>query len=66
MRWGAAEGEEETHGKEVLFMPGFDGTGPWGEGPMTGGARGYCNPGWGGYGRGYGRGPGYGGECWRQ
>ncbi|HDP69303.1 MAG TPA: hypothetical protein ENN38_00615 [Actinobacteria bacterium] len=24
-------------------MPGFDGTGPRGEGPMTGGARGYCS-----------------------
>jgi len=23
-------------------MPGFDGTGPHGMGPMTGGARGYC------------------------
>ena len=23
-------------------MPGYDGTGPRGEGPMTGGARGYC------------------------
>lgn len=23
-------------------MPGFDGTGPRGQGPMTGGARGYC------------------------
>ncbi len=23
-------------------MPGFDGTGPHGRGPMTGGARGYC------------------------
>lgn len=23
-------------------MPGFNGTGPMGEGPMTGGARGYC------------------------
>ena len=23
-------------------MPGFDGTGPGGEGPMTGGRRGYC------------------------
>ncbi len=23
-------------------MPGFDGTGPMGQGPMTGGARGYC------------------------
>ncbi|MCF7792040.1 MAG: DUF5320 domain-containing protein [Victivallales bacterium] len=26
-------------------MPGFDGTGPLGEGPMTGGGFGYCNPG---------------------
>jgi hypothetical protein len=25
-------------------MPGFDGTGPAGMGPMTGGARGPCNP----------------------
>ena len=52
-------------------MPGFNGTGPWGQGPMTGGARGYCNPGYGsasgrGYGPGRGRGfrrgfgPGYG------
>lgn len=24
-------------------MPGFNGNGPMGEGPMTGGARGYCN-----------------------
>jgi len=23
-------------------MPGFDGTGPMGQGPMTGGGRGYC------------------------
>lgn len=47
-------------------MPGFDGTGPRGAGPMTGGARGYCNadravgsanmPRGRGYGRGYGRG----------
>lgn len=27
-------------------MPGLDGTGPWGEGPMTGGRRGFCNPAW--------------------
>lgn len=47
-------------------MPGFDRTGPWGEGPMTGGARGYCNPGWTGnrppmfgMGRGRGRGRGF-------
>jgi hypothetical protein len=25
-------------------MPGFDGTGPAGMGPMTGGARGWCEP----------------------
>jgi hypothetical protein len=25
-------------------MPGFNGTGPSGRGPMTGGARGWCNP----------------------
>ena len=40
-------------------MPGFDGTGPGGGGPMTGGGRGFCNPagnpGY-GYGRGFGRG----------
>ncbi|MBN1863258.1 MAG: DUF5320 domain-containing protein [Dehalococcoidales bacterium] len=27
-------------------MPGFDGTGPRGQGPMTGGGRGFCSP-WG-------------------
>ena len=26
-------------------MPGYDGTGPEGEGPMTGGMRGVCAPG---------------------
>jgi len=45
-------------------MPRFDGTGPWGAGPMTGGGRGYCNPTFGGsrpfYGRGFGRGGGFG------
>ncbi|MFZ5562984.1 MAG: DUF5320 domain-containing protein [Thermodesulfobacteriota bacterium] len=51
-------------------MPGYDGTGPMGAGPMTGGARGYCSPayagqrgaGVGGFGRGmaYRRGGGYG------
>ena len=25
-------------------MPGFDGTGPGGQGPLTGGGFGYCNP----------------------
>jgi hypothetical protein len=45
-------------------MPRFNGTGPMGAGPMTGGARGYCNSAGAGYapayGRGYGYGPGYG------
>ncbi len=54
-------------------MPGFDGTGPQGNGPMTGGARGYCNPGYRqsnfAYGRGYGMGRGFrggsgGGSGW--
>ena len=50
-------------------MPGFDGTGPAGGGPMTGGGQGYCNPGaargfrdsWSrrSTGFGYGRGRGY-------
>ena len=34
-------------------MPGFNGTGPRGMGPMTGGGRGFCSP------RGRGRGYGY-------
>jgi hypothetical protein len=42
-------------------MPGFDGTGPAGYGPMTGGGRGYCAPGYAGvYRRGFGGGFGYG------
>ncbi|MFH1459416.1 MAG: DUF5320 domain-containing protein [Candidatus Omnitrophota bacterium] len=61
-------------------MPGFDGTGPRGQGPFTGGGRGYCAgypvsgymnsaPGRGsfGYGRGFGRGYGRGqGFGWRR
>ena len=40
-------------------MPGFDGRGPRGMGPMTGGGRGFCSPwglgrGWFGWGRGRG------------
>ncbi len=47
-------------------MPGFDGTGPRGEGPMTGGSRGYCAigriaPRWN---RWYGYGVGRGGIPW--
>jgi hypothetical protein len=63
---GAADFEEE----EVFSMPRFDGTGPMGAGPMTGGSRGYCDPagtaygpwcgGAYGYGRGLGRGRGRG------
>jgi hypothetical protein len=41
-------------------MPGFDGTGPMGAGPMTGGARGFCDPAYAGSGPWYGRGFGYG------
>lgn len=41
-------------------MPGFDGTGPAGAGPMTGGVRGYCNPAFAGYRPGFFRGYGYG------
>ena len=37
-------------------MPGFDGSGPQGMGPMTGGARGDCNPAAQGYSAGYGPG----------
>jgi hypothetical protein len=37
-------------------MPRFDGTGPRGMGPMTGGGRGLCNP----YGTSFGYRPGFG------
>jgi hypothetical protein len=54
-------------------MPGFDGTGPQGRGPLTGGGRGYCAVGWGGTlrrgfglrGRPRGGSLGYGGRWWR-
>ena len=41
-------------------MPGFNGTGPMGAGPMSGGGRGFCNPAGAGYAPAYGRGNGYG------
>jgi len=43
-------------------MPGFDGTGPLGQGAMTGRGMGRCNPAWnaGAIGRGLGRGMGRG------
>ena len=49
-------------------MPGFDGTGPRGEGPMTGGGRGYCVVPFGAAGRQSGKGSFYGrgaGRGWR-
>ncbi len=43
-------------------MPGFDGTGPMGSGPMSGWGRGFCvTPGWGGRPRYWGG----GGRGWR-
>jgi hypothetical protein len=48
-------------------MPGFNGTGPMGMGPRTGGGRGFCAPGAGagfGYGAGMSRGAGQGGIPW--
>jgi len=56
-------------GKEVFYMPGFNGTGPSGMGSMTGWGRGFCNPSRTTYGprpvlrsgyRGYGYGQGFG------
>jgi hypothetical protein len=41
-------------------MPRFDGTGPWGEGPMTGGGFGNCSPIGAGYRQSYGVGFGRG------
>jgi len=50
-------------------MPGLDGRGPMGGGPMTGGGRGYCNSGYGtmpsrgfNYGRGLGFRRGFGSD----
>lgn len=49
-------------------MPGFDGTGPQGMGPGTGGGRGFCSPGTSAYAPGYInptiRGAGRGGIPW--
>ena len=48
-------------------MPGFNGTGPQGMGPMTGGGRGFCTPGAGtayGVGDNMNRGAGRGGAPW--
>jgi len=40
----AAADAADVEAKEVEVMPGFDGRGPMGAGPMTGGGRGFCNP----------------------
>jgi len=39
---GQINGNFENTGKEVIYMPFGDGTGPAGMGPMTGRAAGYC------------------------
>jgi len=41
---GDAEGAGPFERKEVNSMPGFDRTGPRGEGAMTGRGQGRCNP----------------------
>lgn len=46
-------------------MPGRDGRGPLGQGPMTGRGLGNCNPGYSGLG-GYGRGRGFFGRGFRK
>lgn len=62
----AGAGGPECKGKEGKKMPGFDGTGPMGAGPLTGGGRGFCRASGrpsgrrGGSGRGVGRGFGAG------
>lgn len=53
---GKTISQKSKTGKEVSKMPGGDGTGPMGMGPMTGRAAGYC--------AGYGM-PGYMNGAWR-
>ncbi len=55
----AEEGAAKVE-RRCFDMPGFDGRGPRGMGPMTGWGRGYCNPRAGAAGFGYGAGPGFG------
>jgi hypothetical protein len=47
-------------------MPGFNGTGPGGMGPMTGRSQGYCNPSRTTYGTSTAWGPGYWGTGYTQ
>jgi hypothetical protein len=72
-------GASNFKGKEVFYMPGFDGRGPAGTGSMTGRGQGFCNPsrtadgptpilrrGYRSYGYGQGFGRGFGqGRCFR-
>ncbi len=64
---GVAEGADPFEGKEVYTMPGFDRTGPRGEGAMTGRGQGRCNPDGASFGAGnpVGRGSGRGRGCGR-
>lgn len=57
----AVAGAVDFNRKEVFYMPGFNGTGPAGMGPMTGGGRGFCNPSGAAYGPAPAWGPGYSG-----
>ena len=42
-RWFSEEEERwPSSGKEVVSLPGFDGTGPLGRGPLTGRGMGFC------------------------
>ena len=56
----AAEGEAVKGERRCLNMPGYDGRGPRGMGPMTGWGRGSCSTGVGFAGGAYGAGPGFG------
>lgn len=59
----AAETETLSNRKGGIYMPGFDKTGPWSQGPMSGRGMGPCGRGMArgaGYGRGFGAGRGGG------
>ena len=62
----AGAGAVDFKRKEVFNMPGFNGTGPAGMGPMTGRGRGYCNPSQTAYGPATEGGPGYFGPSYAQ
>lgn len=62
---GSHDAGQEIAGKEVINMPGFDATGPWGMGAGTGWGRGPCGA---GFRRGgaRGRGQGFRNLAWGQ